>query len=180
MWEPCPLYPESRHCRWRISRRDGAIANYSVLLRCSSDVALSECLSIGSLKYMHHFGLECFSTRGEHCNLQASLAHSINELFSLSLASALEFAASALATNDLCGTDFVRDKMCPVGAASLIGFSRSKFPFSAHPARARARSRANGHFIFAPLHGSGAYIVPHHAPDAGGKRRDLRGRLLIC
>ena len=101
MWEPCPLYPESRHCRWQISRRDGAIANYSVLLRCSSDVALSECLSIGSLKYMHHFGLECFSTRGEHCNLQASLAHSINELFSLSLASALEFAASALATNDL-------------------------------------------------------------------------------
>jgi hypothetical protein len=101
---------------------------------------------------MHHFGLECFSTRGEHWNLQASLAHSINdELFLLSLASALELAASALASNDLRGTDFVRDKTCPVGTVSLIGFSRSKFPLSAHPARARARSAANSHLIFAPM-----------------------------
>ena len=151
-----------------------------MLLRCSSDVALSECVSLGSLKYMHHFGLECFSTRGEHWNLQASLAHSSNELFPLSLASALEFAASAMATNDLRGTDFVRDKMCPVGAASLIGFSRSKFPFSAHPARARARGRASSHFILLPFmdqaHTSSRIMPPTQAV----KEKDLRGGFLIC
>ena len=151
-----------------------------MLFRCSSDVALSKCVSLGSLKYMHHFGLECFSTRGEHWNLQASLAHSSNELFPLSLASALEFAASALATNDLRGTDFVRDKMCPVGAASLIGFSRSKFPFSAHPARARARGRASSHFILLPVmdqaHTSSRIMPPTQAV----KEKDLRGGLLIC
>jgi hypothetical protein len=32
--------------------------NYSVLLRCISDAPLTACLSAGSLKYMHHFGLD--------------------------------------------------------------------------------------------------------------------------
>jgi hypothetical protein len=133
-----------------------------MLLACISDA----CLSIGSLKYMHHFGLDRFSNPGEHLILQASLTHFISdELFVPSFASVLD--ASALASED--GTDFVGSKIGSVGTASLIGFSRSKFPFSAHPARARARSKANSHFIFAPLHGSGAHILPHHAPDAGGK-----------
>ena len=143
-------------------------------------MALSECVSLGSLKYMHHFGLECFSTRGEHWNLQASLAHSSNELFPLSLASTLEFAASALATNDLRGTDFVRDKMCPVGAASLIGFSRSKFPFSAHPARARARGRASSHFILLPFMDQAHTFSRIMPPTQAVKEKDLRGGLLIC
>src|SRR5580765_7484486 len=128
---------------------------------------------------MHHFGLECFSTRGEHWNLQALLAHSINdELFLLSLASVLELAASALARNDLRGTDFVRDKTCPVGTVSLIGFSRSKFPLSAHPARARARSVAISHLIFAPMMHF-QERQPHHAPAAGAKGMNLKRRLLI-
>jgi hypothetical protein len=129
---------------------------------------------------MHHFGLECFSTRDEHWNLQASLPHSINDdLFLLSLTSALELAASALARNDLRGTDFVRDKTCPVGTASLIGFSRSKFPLSAHPARARARSVANSHLIFAPMMHFQGTRQPHHAPAAGAKGMNLKRRLLI-
>jgi hypothetical protein len=130
---------------------------------------------------MHHFGLECFSTRGEHWSLQASLVHSINDkLFPLSLASALELAASALARNDLCETDFVRDKMCPVGTASLIGFSRSKFPLSAHPARARARSVANSHLIFVcPYDAFSGTHQPHHAFVAGAKGVKLKRRLLI-
>ena len=115
------------------------------------------CLSIGSLKYMHHFGLDSFANPEEQWSLQASLAHSISdELLVLSFASVLD--ASARASWDLRGTGFVGGKIGSIGTASLIGFSRSKFPLSAHPARARARSTANGHFIFAPGHaGSGTY-----------------------
>jgi hypothetical protein len=87
-----------------------------------SAVALNARLSIGSLKYMHHFGLDCFSIPGTHWALQASLTHSINnDLFVLSLACVRD--ASALALRDVRGTDFVRDKMCPVGATRLIGVS---------------------------------------------------------
>jgi hypothetical protein len=128
---------------------------YSVLLPCVSNA----CLSIGSLKYMHHFGLDPFSDPGEHLILQASLTHCISdELFVLSFASVLD--ASALASEDLGGTNFVGGKIGSVGTASLIGFSRLKFPFSAHPTRARARSTANSHFIFALVHGSGPHIPP--------------------
>jgi hypothetical protein len=107
--------------------------------------------------------------------LQASLAHSISgELPVLSFASV--FDASALASGGLRETSFFSGKIGSIGAASLIGFSRSKSPFSAHPARARATtgSTANSHFIFARLHGSGAHILPHHARDAGGKRNGLK------
>jgi hypothetical protein len=106
---------------------------------------------------MHHFGLDSFANSEEHWSLQASLAHSISdELLVLSFASVLD--ASALASWDLRGTGFVGGKIGSIGTASLIGFSWSKFPLSAHPARARARSTANSHFIFAPGHaGSGTY-----------------------
>ena len=64
---------------------------------------------------MHHFGLDCFSTPEAHWALQAALTHSINDnLYVLSLACVLD--ASALAVGGLRGADFVRDKMCPVGA----------------------------------------------------------------
>ena len=144
-----------------------------MLLPCILDA----CLSIGSLKYMHHFGLDPFSSPGEHLILQASLTHSISdELFVLLFASVLD--ASALASENSRGTDFVGGKIGSIGTASLIGFSRSKFPFSAHPAtaRARARSTANSHFIFA-FHGSGAHILPHHALEAGGKRNGLKRKV---
>jgi hypothetical protein len=51
----------------------------------------------------------------------------------------------------------------------LIGFSWLKFPFSAHPTRARARSTANSHFIFALLHGSGAHIPPASSCSRRGR-----------
>jgi hypothetical protein len=99
---------------------------------------------------MHHFGLDPFSNPGEHWILQASLTHSISdELFVLSFASVLD--VSALAGRDLCGSGFVADKIGSTDTASLIGFSPSKFPVSAHPARARARSAANSHFILPPV-----------------------------
>ena len=91
-----------------------------MLLLCA--VALSARLSIGSLKYMHHFGLDFFSISGAHWVLHAALTHSINDaLFVLSFAS----DASALAANDLRGIDFVGDKTCPVGGASLTGSCRA-------------------------------------------------------
>ena len=37
--------------------------------------------SFGSLKYKHHFRLDCFSMRREHWTLQASLTHSSNDNF---------------------------------------------------------------------------------------------------
>ena len=92
-------------------------------------------MAIGSLKYIHHFGLDPFS--GEHWILQASLTHLISdELFVLSFVSVLD--ASTLARGDLPATGFVGGKIGSNGTASVIGFSRSKFPLSAHPARARA------------------------------------------
>jgi hypothetical protein len=141
-----------------------------MLLPCISDA----CLSIGSLKYMHHFGRDAFSNPGEHWILQASLAHSISdELLMLSFVSVLD--ASALASEGLRGSGFVAGKIGSIGTLSLIGFSRSKFPLSAHPARARARSTANSPFIFAPpFMQVQAHILPHHALDAGGKRNRLK------
>jgi hypothetical protein len=121
---------------------------------------------------MHHFGLDSFSNPGKHRVLQASLTHSISdELFVRSFAYVLD--ASALASRGLRGTGFVGGKIGSIGTASLIGFSRSKFPLSAHPARAKARSTVNSHFIFASVMQGQAHIVPHHAPDDGGKRNGL-------
>ena len=117
--------------------------------------------AFGSLKYRHHFGLDCFSIAGEHWTLQASLAHSIkDDVFVLSCACGLD--ASALAGSSLDG--FVGGKICSVGgrmcpvATTFTGFS-SKVPLSAHPARARARDAANSHFIFAPMMQG---QTPHH------------------
>src|SRR4029453_8459390 len=126
-----------------------------------SDWALTAWRAFGSLKYRHHFGLDCFSIAGEHWTLQASLAHSIkDDVFVLSCACGLD--ASALAGSSLDG--FVGGKICSVGgrmcpvATTFTGFS-SKVPLSAHPARARARDAANSHFIFAPMMQG---QTPHH------------------
>jgi len=107
--------------------------------------ALAAGRSTGSLKYKHHFGLDCFSMRREHWALQASLTHSSK--YDSFAASGLD--AAAFAVRALGWTGFVGGKTCSVGATSATGFSRSKHPLSAHPARARARSVANTHFIFA-------------------------------
>jgi hypothetical protein len=103
------------------------------------------------LKYKHYFGLESFSNPAEHWFLQASLTHSMSDaLFALSFVSA--FNALALAVQGSRGIGFVGDLFGSVGTASCIGFSFSKFPLSTHPTRPRARSTANGHFIFASRH----------------------------
>jgi hypothetical protein len=132
------------------------------------------CVSVWLVKV--HLGLDPFSNPGEHWILQASLTHSISdELFVLSFAPVLD--ASALASGGLRAIGFVGGKIGSIGTASLIGFSRSKFPLSAHPARARARSKANSHFIFAAHHEGRAQILPHHALDAGGKRNGLKRKV---
>jgi hypothetical protein len=97
--------------RWpQYSRR----AIYLLLLPC-----ISACLSIGTLKYMHHFGLDWFSNAGEHWILHASLTHSISDdLYVFSLACVLD--ASAPVARDLRETDFGKDKMCPAGAKSVM------------------------------------------------------------
>jgi len=148
-----------------------------MLLPCISDA----CLSVGSLKYMHHFGLDAFSNPGKHWILQASLTHSISdELFVLSFVAALD--APALGSGDLGGTEVDGGKIGSMGTASLIGFSNSKFPLAAHAVRAKARSTANSHFIFAPLMRGQIHILPHHGLDTGGKRngfkRKVAGRLI--
>jgi hypothetical protein len=129
-----------------------------------SDGALAAGRSIGSLKYKHHFGLDCFSMRREHWALQASLTHSSND--DSFAASGLD--ASAFAVRALGRTGFVGGKICSVGATSATGFSRSKLPLSAHPERARARSVANTHFIFAPIMQCQTHPL-HHATAAGEK-----------
>ena len=137
------------------------------------------CLSIGSLKYMHHFGLGPFSNPGEHWILQASLPHSISdERFVLSFGSVLD--ASALDSADLRRTGFAEGKIGSVGAATLIGFSRSKLSPHAHPARESARSTVNNHFILTPvMQGEHAFCRIMLSKQTI-KEMDLRGRLLIC
>jgi hypothetical protein len=58
--------------------------------------------------------------------LQALLTHSINGELILSFPSA--FGASALASKDFCGADFVCDKTGAAGAAGTLAFSRPRFP----------------------------------------------------
>src|SRR5262245_36377188 len=103
---------------------------------------------------MHHFGLDSFFNDGEHCVLQASLPHSISdELVGPSFASALDtLAAVGFRVTGVAGAD-----VGCVGVASLSGFSRSKFPLSAHAARTRARDKANRHFIFVPRQSQRAF-----------------------
>jgi hypothetical protein len=114
-----------------------------------SDEVLAAGPSAGSLKYEHHFGLDCFSIWAEHWTLQALLTHSIND--DCFVASGLD--AAAFAATGLGRTGLVGGKICSVGATSCsTGFSRSKLPLSAHPARARARSVADTHCIFCSYH----------------------------
>ena len=147
-----------------------------MLLLCISDA----CLSIGSLKYMHHFGLDSFAIPEEHWSLQASLTHSISdELLVLSFASVLD--ASALASWDLRGTGFVGGKIGSIGTASLIGFSRSKIP----ALRASSESKSKKHSE-QPIHFCSRSCRVRHIfcrimlATQAVKETDLRGRLLIC
>jgi hypothetical protein len=82
------------------------------------------CYSIGSLKFTHHFGWNCFFTLGEQLILQLSVTQSNNPSPLLSVASV--FGAAALAAGDKLfgatrgeawGTTWV------VGAAGLTGSS---------------------------------------------------------
>src|SRR5262249_8464660 len=102
--------------------------------------------------------------RREHWALQASLTHSRSD--DSFAASGLD--ASALAVGALGRTGFVGGKIGSAGATSATGFSRSKHPLSAHPARARARSAANTHFIFAPT--MQAQTHPRHHATALGEK----------
>ena len=95
--------------------------------------------------------------------LQASLTHSIND--DSFAASGLD--ASAFAGGDLGRIGFGGGKICSVGAVSSTSFSRSEYPLSAHPERARARSVANTHFIFCPddfLDQTNCIMRPPQAP----------------
>lgn len=108
--------------------------------------------------------------------------HSINdELSVLSFASVLDASldASALAARDFRESGFTGGKTCSVGATSVIGFSRSKCPLPAHPARAKASSVAGSCFIFAPVMGGPGTHQLHHALAVGSNGMNLRGGLLI-
>jgi hypothetical protein len=123
---------------------------------------------------MHHFGLASFFNAGEHWVLQASLPHSISdELAGPSFASALD----TLAFVGFWGAGVVGADVGCAGVASLSGFSRSKFPVSAHAARARASDKANSHFILSPRRAEPARILPQHALATGGKRNGLERRV---
>jgi hypothetical protein len=56
------------------------------------------CYSIGSLKFTHHFGWNCFFTLGEQLILQLSVTQSNNP--SLLLSAASVFGAAAVAAGD--------------------------------------------------------------------------------
>jgi hypothetical protein len=84
-----------------------------------SDGVFAAGRSIGSLKYKHHFGLDCFSRRREHWALQALLTHSINVVSFA--ASGLD--ASAFAVRALGRTGFAVGKICCVRVTSSTGFS---------------------------------------------------------
>src|SRR5215470_2750863 len=117
---------------------------------------------------MHHFGLDSFFNDGEHCVLRASLPHSISGELVPSFASALDtLAAVGLWGGGVAGADVGCAGVAWAGVASLSGFSRSKFPLSAHAARMRARDKANSRFIFVPRQ-KPAGILPQHALDEGG------------
>src|SRR5262245_51801682 len=125
---------------------------------------------------MHHFGRDCFSVPAEHWVRQLLLTHSINgDLFGLSSVSALEVWAAA---SDFRGDGFVRDKVCPAGVASG-GSCRLKIPQFAHPARPRARSATNSHFILAPIVRGFRRPSQDHAVAAGASGINLPTRLLI-
>jgi len=74
--------------------------------------------SIGSLKFTHHFGWNCFFTLGEQLILQLSVTQSNNPSPLFSVASV--FGAAALAAGDkLFGT--ARDVGEAWGTTSVVG-----------------------------------------------------------
>jgi hypothetical protein len=97
---------------------------------------------IGSLKFTHHLGWNCFFTLGEQLILQLSVTHSIN-----SPAVAPVSGAAALAAGDkFCG------KTCPVGGTTIaVGLSSSNRPEFTHPGRTRKRKRVAANSCFMRL-----------------------------
>lgn len=98
---------------------------------------------IGSLKFMHHFGWNCFFTLGEQLILQLSVTHSIN-----SPGVAPVSGAAALAAGDkFCGKTCPVAGICSVGGrAIVVGLSSSNL-LELHPATARKSVAANSRFI---------------------------------
>ena len=92
-----------------------------------------------------------------------------------SFASVLD--AWALVSGGSRGVCIAAGEIGSIVAASLTGFSQSKFLFSAHPARARASSTANRHFIFALRRAGQTHILPHHVFDGGGKRNEVERKV---
>lgn len=94
---------------------------------------------IGSLKFTHHFGRNCFFTLGEQLILQLLVTQSIN-----SPAGAPVSGAAALAAGDK-----FRETACPVagvcsvgGTTIVVGLSSSNL-LELHPATARKSVAAN-------------------------------------
>ena len=115
----------------------------AAILRLTCPKKPAEC-QIGSLKFTHHFGWNCFFTLGEQLILQLSVTHSIN-----SPAIAPVSGAAALAAGDkFCGTTCPVGGICSVGGATiLVGLSSLNLLVSAHPATARKSVAANSRFI---------------------------------
>ena len=98
---------------------------------------------IGSLKFTHHFGWNCFFTLGEQLILQLSVTHSIN-----SPGVAPVSGAAALAAGDrFCGRTGPVGGVCSVGGTAIVvGLSSSNL-LELHPATARKSVAANSRFI---------------------------------
>ena len=95
---------------------------------------------IGSRKYAHHFGLDCFATVAEHLTLQDLLMHSINGVPAPSFA--LSGASALAAGGTLCGAT------CFVGCATDTGSGSSvNLALPEHPARARKSVAPSSCFI---------------------------------
>ena len=82
------IRPSQLDACYRNSAKDPSLARFQSQLEPSCgrpEGAFAAGVSFGSLKYKHHFGLDCFSIRREQWALQASLTHSINDDFLLRL-----------------------------------------------------------------------------------------------
>ena len=119
---------------------------------------------IGSRKYAHHFGLDCFATVAEHLTLQDSLMHSINGVPAPSFAL---FGASALAAG---GT--LRGTTCFVGCATDTGSGSSvNLALPEHAARAREMEKQS----VAPSSCFIVFLLTQTSPKIRSNCENLRG-----
>jgi hypothetical protein len=78
----------------------------------------------GSLKFTHHFGLNCFATFGEQLILQDSVTQSISSpRLTFALGGAAALAAGDKCCGTLCGPGPIRGSLWSVEASGWIGFS---------------------------------------------------------